>query len=99
MDWASWLACSSFGTAGGIRKVRCLIGSRNGSQPGHSKIAPGIRCRAGDLRIKGLCSSENPAYKWMINDRHNGIRVLLTANLPGKLSDLQIMETGCGSGA
>jgi len=55
--------------------------------------------RAGDLKTRFLYSSENPAYHWMINDRHNRIRELFTANLPGKLSDLQIMETGCGSGA
>lgn len=54
--------------------------------------------RAGDLRTKDLYSSENPAYQWMINDRHNRIHELITTNLSSKLSDLQILEIGCGSG-
>ncbi len=54
--------------------------------------------RAENMVTKDLYSSENPAHQWMISDRHRNILDLLNSKLQGSLTDLQILEIGCGSG-
>lgn len=54
--------------------------------------------RSEKLETKDLYSSENPAHQWMISDRQKNILNLLNSKLKGNLSDLQILEIGCGSG-
>lgn len=54
--------------------------------------------RAENLKAKDLYSSENPAHNWMISDRQQNILGLVNSRLTGSLSNLQILEIGCGSG-
>lgn len=54
--------------------------------------------RTEKLKTNNLYSSDNSAHQWMINDRQKKILDLLNSNLTSNLSDLQILEIGCGSG-
>jgi SAM-dependent methyltransferase len=54
--------------------------------------------RAENLKTHDLYSLENPAHQWMIADRRKEILSLLEKVEVGALSDLNILEIGCGSG-
>jgi len=54
--------------------------------------------RAARSDTKDLYSDKNPAHRWMISDRQKNVLRLISSINAGDISDLNILEIGCGSG-
>lgn len=54
--------------------------------------------RSSDGFLATRYSTDNPAQRYMIERRHQAIKTLLGQRLKTRLSDLSILEIGCGSG-
>ena len=54
--------------------------------------------RSSDGFLADRYSADNPAQNYMIEQRHQELKTLLGQRLTTRLSDLTILEIGCGSG-